>query len=140
MPTERHSARKHPSEGVAARRLFQHGGTNKPDFPGESFNAVISNYVYRNITGADKRTLLSETLCVLKKGGTFALNDNIKSWVHEDMEAAAQDLRDMGYQEMRLIDTPQEAFGSHRRAAMMLLEKSQMPGDESETGSDEPLL
>ena len=55
------------SEGVAARCRFRHGDANKLDFPDESFDAVVSNYVYHNITGADKRTLLRETLRVLKK-------------------------------------------------------------------------
>ena len=32
---------------------FQHGNAVKLDFPDESFDAVTSNYVYHNITGAD---------------------------------------------------------------------------------------
>ena len=47
-------------------------GRNKLDFPDESFDAVVSNYVYHNIMGSDKRALLLETLRVLKKGGVFA--------------------------------------------------------------------
>ena len=39
---------------------------------------------------------------------------------------AAQELRDMGYTEVRLIDMAQEAFGSRRRAAMMMLGDSRM--------------
>ena len=56
------------SEGVSARCRFQHGDANKLDFPDESFDAVVSNYVYHNIMGADKQALLLETLRVLKKG------------------------------------------------------------------------
>ena len=37
------------------------------------------------------------------------------------MEAFAQRLRDMGYEDVRLIDTAKEAFGSRRRAALMML-------------------
>ena len=33
---------------------------------------------------------------------------------HNVMGADMQKLRDMGYQDVRLIDTAQEAFGSHR--------------------------
>jgi len=65
------------SEGVAARCRFQRGDANKLDFPDESFDAVVSNYVYHNVVGADKRALLLETLRVLKKGGVFALNDDM---------------------------------------------------------------
>ena len=54
------------SEGVAARCRFQRGDANKLDFPDESFDAVVSNYVYHNVVGADKRALLLETLRVLK--------------------------------------------------------------------------
>ena len=114
------------SEGVAARCRFQHGDANRLDFPDESFDAVVSNYVYHNITGADKRALLRETLRVLKKGGVFALNDEMKPHMYGNMEAFAQELRDMGYADVRLIDTAQEAFGSSRRAAMMMLGDSRM--------------
>ena len=114
------------SEGVAARCRFQRGDANKLDFPDESFDAVVSNYVYHNITGADKQKLLLETLRVLKKGGVFALNDEMKPRMYGDMEAFAQRLRDMGYQEVRLIDTAKEAFGSRRRAALMMLGDSRL--------------
>ena len=114
------------SEGVAARCTFQHGDANRLDFPDESFDAVVSNYVYHNITGADKHELLLETLRVLKKGGVFALNDEMKPRMYGDMEAFAQKLRDMGYEDVRLIDTAKEIFGSHHRAAMMMLGESRM--------------
>ena len=42
------------------------------------------------------------------------------------MEAFAQKLRDMGYEDVRLIDTAKEVFGSRRRAAMMMLGESRM--------------
>ena len=48
------------------------------DFPDESFDVVISNYVYHNVMGADMQKLLLESLRVLKKGGVFALNDDMK--------------------------------------------------------------
>ena len=114
------------SEGVAARCRFQYGDANRLDFPDESFDAVVSNYVYHNITGADKRALLLETLRVLKKGGVFALNDEMKPRMYGDMEAFAQELRDIGYEDVHIIDTAQEAFGSRRRAAMMMLGDSRM--------------
>ena len=114
------------SEGAAARCVFKHGDANKLDFPDESFDAVVSNYVYHNVMGADKQALLLETLRVLKKGGVFALNDEMKPHMYGDMEAFAQELRDMGYEDVHLIDTAQEAFGSRRRAAMMMLGDSRM--------------
>ena len=104
------------SEGAGDRCIFCRGDANKLDFPDGSFDAVVSNYVYHNITGADK----------LKKGGVFALNDEMKLGMYGDMEAFVQKLRDMGYEEVRLIDTAKEVFGSHRRAAMMMLGASRM--------------
>ena len=56
----------------------------------------------------------------------FALNDDMKPRMYGDMEEFAQELRDMGYTEVRLIDMAQEAFGSRRRAAMMMLGDSRM--------------
>lgn len=114
------------SEGVGNRCTFRYGDANRLDFPDESFDAVVSNYVYHNITGADKQELLMETLRVLKKGGVFALNDDMKPRMYRDMEAFAQKLREMGYEEVRLIDTAREVFGSHRRAARMMLGESRL--------------
>ena len=108
----------------SARCRFQHGDANKLDFPDESFDAVVSNYVYHNIMGSDKRALLLETLRVLKKGGVFALNDEMKPRMYGDMEAFAQELRDMGYEDVHIIiDTAQEpsapAGGSHDDAGRL---------------------
>lgn len=114
------------SEGVSERCRFLHGDARKLDFPDETFDAVVSNYVYHNINGSDKQALLLESLRVLKKGGVFALNDNMKPHMYGNMEAFAENLRKMGYQEVRIIDTAQEAFGSHRRAALMMLGDSRM--------------
>lgn len=86
----------------------------------------MSNYVYHNINGSDKQELLLESLRVLKKGGVFALNDDMKPRMYGDMEAFAENLRKMGYQEVRIIDTAQEAFGSHQRAALMMLGDSRL--------------
>ena len=61
-----------------------------------------------------------------KNGGVFALNDDMKPKMYGDMEGFAQKLRDMGYEEVRLVDTAQEVFGSHRRAAMMMLGYSRL--------------
>lgn len=114
------------SEGVSSRCHFQHGNAKCLDFPDESFDAVVSNYVYHNITGADKCALLLETLRVLKKGGVFALNDDMKPRMYGDIEKFAEKLRDMGYQDVRIIDTAEEVFGSHFRASLLMLGNSKM--------------
>ena len=116
------------SEGVAARCTFRQGDANKLDFPNGSFDAVVSNYVYHNIVGADKQALLRETLRVLKPGGVFALNDDMKPRMYGDMEAFARELQAAGFQEVHLVDTATEVFGSPQRAAKMLLGHSRMLG------------
>ena len=113
------------AEGVS-NITFQQGDARHLDFPDETFDAVTSNYVYHNVMGADKRVLLLETLRVLKKGGVFALNDDMKPRMYGDMEEFARELRDIGYEDVRLIDTAAEAFGSRRWAAMMMLDNSRM--------------
>ena len=114
------------SEGVADRCTFQHGDARKLEFSDESVEAVVSNYVFHNISGADKHELMMESLRVLKKGGVFAFNDAMKPQLYGDMEAFAQKLRDMGYEEVRLVDTAVEVFGSPSRAALMFLPHSTM--------------
>ena len=109
-------------EGVGDRCTFQRGDANKLDFPDETFDAVISNYVYHNITNApDKHALLRESLRVLKKGGVFVLQDDMKPRMYGDMAAFAQSLRDEGFKDVRLVDTTEEIFGSKARAKLLAL-------------------
>ena len=105
---------------------FVHGDANKLDFPDGSFDAVISNYVYHNIMGADKHALLLESLRVLKKGGVFVLHDNMKPQMYGDMNAFVEELRGMGFAEVQYVETAEKIFGSKQRAAMMMLGDSAM--------------
>ncbi len=114
------------SEGVASRCTFVHGDANHLDLPDESFDAVISNYVYHNIMGADKQALLLESLRVLKKGGVFVLHDNMKKQMYGDMDAFVQKLQDMGFAQVAYVETAADIFGSKGRAAMMMLGDSAM--------------
>lgn len=114
------------SEGVGSRCTFVHGDANKLDFPDESFDAVISNYVYHNIMGANKQDLLLESLRVLKKGGVFLLHDNMKPAMYGDMNAFAEKLCGMGFSDVRYVETAEPIFGSKKRAAAMMLGDSAM--------------
>ena len=114
------------SEGVGARCDFRRGDANRLDLPDESVDAVVSNYVYHNIAGADRQALLLETLRTLKKGGAFTINDTMPPRLYGDMEAFVQKLRAMGYQEVQLVDTSAEIFGSRFRAGAVLLGNSKM--------------
>lgn len=113
------------SEGVGDRCAFQRGDANKLDFPDETFDAVISNYVYHNIMNApDKQELLKESLRVLKKGGVFALHDDMKPKMYGDINAFIKELKDAGFSDARLVDTTEEIFGSKAKAKMVVLGNS----------------
>ena len=114
------------SEGVGKQCTFVHGDANKLDLPDERFDAVISNYVYHNIMGADKHALLLESLRVLKKGGVFVLHDNMKPQMYGDMNAFVEKLKGMGFAEVQYVETAETIFGSKQRAAMMMLGNSAM--------------
>ena len=67
-----------------------------------------------------------ESLRVMKKGGVFALHDDMKPNLYGDMEAFAQKLRDMGYSEVELVDTRETIFGSEAKANAVMLGGSRL--------------
>ncbi len=91
------------AEGVS-NISFERGDATQLDFPDESFDAVVSNYVYHNIPG-DRQAYLLETLRVLKTGGMFAIHDIFSKSRYGDMQAFVKKLKGMGYADVRLIDT-----------------------------------
>ena len=117
------------AEGVS-NVSFARGDATHLEFEDERFDAVVSNYVYHNIPVRDRQEILMETLRVLKKGGTFALHDIFSKAKYGDMEAFMQKLRDLGYEEVRMIDTtkgdpigPSEAFWMGLSGSAILLGK-----------------
>ncbi len=111
------------AEGVS-NVSFRRGDATALDLPDESFDAVVSNYVYHNIMLKDKQALLLETLRVLKKGGTFALHDIFSPARYGDMQAFVRKLKSMGYEEVQLIDTTDGTYISKSEAAWMGLSGS----------------
>ena len=107
------------AEGVS-RISFQQGDATHLDFPNETFDAVVSNYVYHNIPG-DRQQYLLETLRTLKKGGTFALHDIFSRSKYGDMQAFVKKLKDMGYSQVELIDTTDGKFMKKSEATWMAL-------------------
>lgn len=110
------------AEGVQ-NTIFQQGDATHLDFPDETFDAVVSNYVYHNIPGNRQHYLL-ETLRTLKKGGSFALHDIFSKSKYGDMQAFVKQLRDMGYQRVELIDTTDGQFMTKYEATWMGLSGS----------------
>jgi len=84
------------AEGVKA--CFQKGDANHLDFPDETFDAVVSNFVYHEVrNNPDKEALIRETLRVLKKGGCFSLQDLFgQKAIYGDFEAVIQRLESDG--------------------------------------------
>ena len=97
------------AEGVSNVR-FEEGNAVSLPFADETFDAVMSNYVYHNVSGHDKQVLLLETLRVLKKGGTFAIHDLMSASRYGDMDRFVKKLKDEGYEDVRLIDTTDGTF------------------------------
>ena len=102
---------------------FRQGDATHLDFADETFDAVVSNYVYHNIPGNRQQYLL-ETLRTLKKGGSFALHDIFSKSKYGDMQAFVKQLRDMGYQRVELIDTTDGKYMTRFEAAWMGLSGS----------------
>jgi ubiquinone/menaquinone biosynthesis C-methylase UbiE len=97
------------AEGVD-NTSFQQGDATRLPFEDGTFDAVTSNYVYHNIPSKNRQEILLETLRTLKKGGTFAIHDIMSKSRYGDMNAFAKKLRDMGYEEVQLIDTTDGKF------------------------------
>ena len=110
------------AEGVS-NVSFQRGDATHLDFPDESFDAVVSNYVYHNIPG-DRQAYLLETLRVLKKGGTFAIHDIFSKAKYDDIDIFVRKLKDMGYEKVELIDTTDGSFIQKQEAGWMGLSGS----------------
>lgn len=111
------------AEGVS-NTTFQQGDAVKLDFDDETFDAVTSNYVYHNIPSKNRQAILLETLRTLKKGGTFAIHDIMSKGKYGDMESFANKLKDMGYEQVRLVNTTNGMFMSKWEALWMGLSGS----------------
>lgn len=108
------------AEGASNVR-FERADAVKLPYADESFDAVTSNYVYHNVTGADKQALLRETLRCLKKGGTFAIHDIMTPARYGNMQAFCQSLRNEGYEDVQLVATDDGLFMDKAEAAVMML-------------------
>ncbi|CEM63404.1 class I SAM-dependent methyltransferase [Treponema phagedenis] len=103
---------------------FAKGDATKLDYPDESFDAVTSNYVYHNITKMNRQELLLKTLRLLKKGGTFAVHDIFSTGKYGDMQSFIKKLKDMGYENVQLINTTNGIFMTKKEAVKYALKHS----------------
>ena len=90
---------------MAARGRFEKGDAAKLAFPDETFDAVVSNFVFHEVrTAKDKRDVVREALRVLKKGGAFSLQDMFaQKALYGDMEDLVKELKAEGFAEVHYI-------------------------------------
>ena len=74
--------------------------------------------------GVNRQDLLRESLRVLKKGGTFAIHDIMSKYKYGDMDKFVRELRNEGYEEVKLIRTDNGKFMSKTEAVWMMLKGS----------------
>ena len=92
-------------EGVADSITFQKGDAAKLDFPDETFDAAVSNFVFHEVrTAKDKRDVVKEALRVVKKGGAFSFQDMFsQKALYGDMEQFVRELKAEGISEVHYI-------------------------------------
>ena len=113
------------AEGVENIK-FQKGDATALPFEDETFDAVMSNYVYHNIPTNDRQAILLETLRTLKKGGAFAIHDIFSKQKYGDMESFIKKLYDMGYEKVELLDTTDGLFIESKEAKLLMLDASKL--------------
>ncbi|NLF01090.1 MAG: class I SAM-dependent methyltransferase [Anaerolineales bacterium] len=99
-------------EGVADRVAFRRASAADLPFDDESFDLVVSNFVFHEVGGVkDKKELVREALRVVKKGGRFAIQD-LFMWkqVYGDPDDLLEAVRSWGVREVTLIDTSKATF------------------------------
>ncbi|MCK9274072.1 MAG: class I SAM-dependent methyltransferase [Syntrophales bacterium] len=99
-------------EGVGDRVIFQKARAESLPFDNEYFDAVVSNFVFHEVSSVrDKRELIYEALRVLKKGGTFVFQDEflIKKLYGEPDELIAS-IKTKGIKRAEFIHTRNAPF------------------------------
>lgn len=92
-------------EGVADRITFQKGDAAHLDYPDETFDAAVSNFVFHEVRSAkNKRDVVKEALRVVKKGGVFSFQDMFsQKSLYGNMEEFVEELKKEGITEVHYI-------------------------------------
>lgn len=99
-------------EKVGERVAFQKGSASALPFSDGEFDAVVSNLVFHEVKDAtDKLSLVKEALRVLKKGGSFALQDlfYIQRYYGKPEEMIAT-IKGWGVERIELVETRRSPF------------------------------
>src|SRR4030043_7077 len=98
--------------GVAERISFQKASAAILPFPDESFDAVVSTFVFHEVQDVkDKRAVIKEALRVLKKGGVFMFQD-LFLWkrIYGELEDLLVTIQSWDIQQVKFVDTSQQSF------------------------------
>ncbi len=112
-------------EGVESQCTFMKANVKNLDFEDETFDAVIANFIFHTVSTEDKQKIMLEGLRVLKKGGVFALNDT-RMRDNDYIKGIANKLKNMGYEDVRVVDTSKYVCRSKKEAKSLMLEGSCM--------------
>lgn len=89
-------------EAQDQRVQFQQGSAAALPSPDESFNAVVSHFVFHEVTGVEKKAVLKEAFRVLCKGGSFSFQDMfLDSTLYGDIPALLNTIHEWGIEEVR---------------------------------------
>ncbi len=94
-------------EGVADRVRFERGSASSLPFDDESFDMVVSNFVFHEIRNVrDKSDLVQEAWRVVKSGGWFVIHD-LFLWkqVYGDTDALLEKIWSWGTASVTMLDT-----------------------------------
>ena len=97
-------------EGVSDHIVFQKASASKLPFKNGEFDAIVSNFVYHEVRdNKDKKGLINESLRVLKKGGTFSLQDTFKNKKrYGTIEDLIKQIKEWGIEKVNFIETLDE--------------------------------
>ena len=99
-------------EGVAERVTFQKASAAALPFDDDSFDALVSNLVFHEVSGVkDKKEPLREALRVVKKGGPFVFQD-LFLWkrIYGEPDELIETVRSWGIEKAEFINTGNSAF------------------------------
>ena len=100
------------SEGVADRVTFQKASASALPFEDGSFDAIVSNLVFHEVSDAkDKRDVIEEALRVVKKGGKFAFQDLfLVKRVYGEVDDLLETIKSWGIERVEFLNTSDSDF------------------------------
>ena len=94
-------------EGVSERVTFQKASASRLPFNDERFDAVVSNFVFHEVSDTkDKRDLIREALRVVKKGRVFSFQDFfLVKKIYGETNELLETIRDWGIESVDFLRT-----------------------------------